>query len=180
MNIKDIANFVDHLPSMAFLKEDIELTPEVAQVLIQHDGPLRFDDVSTIPQDFAEIIVKHNGKGLEFSNANADVPRLSNKVAQILATYNGDLKLPDISRLNHGFPENHIGDELEIAKAFAQHKGSLALGITEISVEAARELFKHEGPLWVDGLYEDSLPTGELLALVKELEQREWQRRSTS
>ena len=178
MNVNDIAYFLDHDPGTAYLKDDIDLTPEIAEVLIQHDGPIKVSDVFTIPEDFAEIIVKHNGKGLAFNNSNGDGPRLSNRVAQILATYKGDLTLNDIERLNHGYPteapyRDDIGDELEIAKAFAQHKGSLCLGITEISIEAARELFKHEGPLWVDGLYDDdNWPTGELLALLEDLEKR--------
>jgi hypothetical protein len=177
MNISDIAYFLDHDPSTAHLKDGVDLTPEVAEVLIKHDGPIVIGDVITIPEDFAEIIVKHNGKGLSFNNSNGDGPRLSNRVAQILATYKGSLTLNDISRLNHGYPaeapyRDDIGDELEIAKAFAQHKGSLCLGITEISTEAARELFKH-GKLWVDGLYDDdNWPTGELLALLEDLEKR--------
>jgi hypothetical protein len=164
MSIQDIADIRDD--GTASLKEGIELTEDVAEVLANHDGPVEVMDISTMPEDFAEIVVQHNGKGLVFNHTNADGPRLSVKAAETLATYNGKLTINDINKLNYG----DLADEVEIAKALAKHKGELVLGISQISTPAATELFKHEGPLHVDGLYDDA--SDELLALLEEAEKR--------
>lgn len=164
MNIQDIADIRDD--GTASLKEGVELTEDVAEVLANHDGPVEVMDLSVMPEDIAEILVQHNGKGLVFNHTNADGPRLSVKAAETLATYKGKLTINDINKLNYG----DWGDEVEIAKAFAKHKGELVLGISQISTQAATELFKHEGPLYVDCLYDDA--SDELLALLEEAEKR--------
>lgn len=164
MNIQDIADIRDD--GTASLKEGVELTEDVAEVLANHDGPVEVMDLSVMPEDIAEILVQHNGKGLVFNHTNADGPRLSVKAAEILATYKGKLTINDINKLNYG----DWGDEVEIAKALAKHKGELVLGISQISTQAATELFKHEGPLYVDCLYDDA--SDELLALLEEAEKR--------
>ena len=164
MNINDIADI--RADGTASLKEGVELTKEVAETLSKHDGPVEVSDISTMPEDFAELIVQHNGKGLVFNHQNADGPRLSVKAAATLATYNGKLTINDIDRLNYG----ELADEVEIAKALAKHKGDLILGISEISTSAATELFKHDGPLYVDCLYDNA--SEEVLALLEEAEKR--------
>lgn len=164
MNIQDIADIRDD--GSASLKEGVELTEDVAEVLANHDGPVEVMDLSVMPEDIAEILVQHNGKGLVFNHTNADGPRLSVKAAETLATYKGKLTINDINKLNYG----DWGDEVEIAKALAKHKGELVLGISQISTQAATELFKHEGPLYVDCLYDDA--SDELLALLEEAEKR--------
>lgn len=164
MNIQDIADIRDD--GTASLKEGVELTQDVAEALANHDGPVEVMDISTMPEDFAETIVRHNGKGLVFNHTNADGPRLSVKAADTLATYKGKLTINDINKLNYG----DLADEVEIAKALAKHKGELVLGISQISTQAATELFKHEEPLHVDCLYDDA--SDELLALLEEAEKR--------
>lgn len=164
MSIEEIADIRED--GTASLKEGIELTKDVAHTLAKHDGPVEVMDISTMPEDFAEIIVQHHGKGLVFNHTNADGPRLSVKAAETLATYNGKLTINDINKLNYG----DLADEVEIAKALAKHKGELVLGISQISTPAATELFKHEGPLHVDCLYDDA--SDELLALLEEAEKR--------
>ena len=164
MNIHDIADIRDD--GTASLKEGVELTQEVAEALAKHDGPVEVMDISTMPEDFAEAIVQHNGKGLVFNHTNADGPRLSVKAAETLATYNGKLTINDINKLNYG----DLADEVEIAKALARHKGGLVLGISQITIPAAKELLKHEGPLYVDCLYDDA--SDELFALLEEAEKR--------
>lgn len=165
MNIGDIAEIQDD--GTAILKDGYECTTEVAKVLAQHDGPVKVMDISTMPEDFAEILVRHNGKGLIFNHSNADGPCLSNKAAEILASYKGHLVIMDIDKLNYG----NVGKELEIAKAFSKHQGMLDLGITSISIEAATELFKHQGPLQADGLYDSS--SQEVIALY-EAHKKRW------
>lgn len=164
MNITDIAEI--HDDGTASLKDGYECTTDIAKVLAQHDGPIKVMDVSTMPEDFAEILVKHNGKGLIFNHTNADGPRLSNKAANILASYKGALVIMDIDKLNY----DDLGDELEIAKAFSKHTGLLDLGITELSKEAALELFKHPAPLQADGLYDSA--SDEVIALYEEHKKR--------
>ena len=164
MNIQDITDIRDD--GSASLKEGVELTEDVAEVLANHDGAVEVMDISVMPEDIAEILVQHNGKGLVFNHTNADGPRLSVKAAETLATYKGKLTINDINKLNYG----DRGDEVEIAKALAKHKGELVLGISQVSTQAATELFKHEGPLYVDCLYDDA--SDELLALLEEAEKR--------
>ena len=164
MNIQDITDIRDD--GSASLKEGVELTEDVAEVLANHDGAVEVMDISVMPEDIAEILVQHNGKGLVFNHTNADGPRLSVKAAETLATYKGKLTINDINKLNYG----DRGDEVEIAKALAKHKGELVLGISQISTQAATELFKHEGPLYVDCLYDDA--SDELVALLEEAEKR--------
>lgn len=164
MNIQDIVDIRDD--GTASLKEGVELTEDVAEALAKHDGPVEVMDISTMPEDFAKTIVQHNGKGLVFNHTNADGPRLSAKAADTLATYKGKLTINDINKLNYG----DLADEVEIAKALAKHKGELVLGISQISTQAATELFKHEGSLYVDCLYDAA--SDELLALLEEAERR--------
>lgn len=164
MTIGDIAEILDD--GTAILKDGYECSTDVAKVLAQHDGPVKVMDISTMPEDFAEILVRHNGKGLIFNHSNADGPSLSNKAAEILASYKGHLVIMDIDKLNYG----NIGDEVEIAKAFSKHTDLLDLGITELSKEAALELFKHPAPLQADGLYDNA--SDEVIALYEEHKKR--------
>ena len=164
MNINEIAEVIED--GTAVLKENHELNQEVADILAKHDGPVSIPDIMEMPEEFAENIVRHNGKGLTFNHSNADGPRLSNKAAEILATYKGPLKIMDIDKLNYG----ETGDEIEIAKAFAKHKHMLELGITKISGSAAKELLKHQGPLNIDGIYENS--PEDIVALYEEQKKR--------
>lgn len=164
MQLNQIADFRDDGPGMgatAILKQEYEVTAEVAELLAGHDGPVEVWDIMIMPEEFAEVIVNHNGKGLQFNHNNAGGPMLSNRAAEILATYNGELIINDIDSLNYG----EIGDEVEIAKALAKHKGTLVLGITQISTEAAIELSKHEGPLYVEGLNDEA--SDEVLAILE-------------
>jgi hypothetical protein len=164
MSIEEIADICED--GTASLKEGIELPKDVAHTLAKNYGPVEVMNISTIPEDFAEIIVQHHGKGLVFNHTNADGPRLSVEAAETLASYNGKLTINDINKLNYG----DLADEVEIAKALAKHKGELVLGISQVSTRAATELFKHEEPLYVDCLYDDA--SDELLALREEAEKR--------
>ena len=148
MNLNEIANINED--GSISLKAGQELTAEVASVLASHEGPVEVWDIDTMPVQFAETIVNHIGKSLRFNHSNADGPRLTDRVAEILATYKGTLTLNDINKLNYG----DLGSEVAIAKALANHKGGeLYLnGLSQLSEEAATELLKHEGPVHLEGL----------------------------
>jgi hypothetical protein len=181
MTINEIADI--DADGTARLKEECwslvyDSPQEVAELLAGHDGPVEVRDIDEMPEEFAEIIVRHNGKGLQFNHNNANGPRLTNRVAEILSTYNGPLTINDISVLNYG----NKGDEVEIAKAFAKHNGTLTLGITKLSIEAAKELIKHQGPVQLDSLIEYGVEYGDLpedqykllLPLLDEAYKRWW------
>lgn len=168
MKIDEIADIRDD--GTARLKEEYELTIEVAKVLAVHDGPVEVCEISRMPEEFAEIIVQHNGKGLQFNHSNADGPILSDKAAEILSRYKGDLTINDLPKLNYG----DIGDEVAIAKALGKHKGGeLYLnGLRELRAEAAKELLKHEKPVYLESMVDDNLFNPEVLALYSAAEKR--------
>ena len=169
MKIEEIAEIRDD--GTASLKEGYELTTEVGKLLAAHDGPVEVWEISRMPEEFVEIIVQHNGKGLRFNHSNADGPRLSNKAAEILSRYKGNLTINDLPKLNYG----DLGDEVVIAKALGKHKGGeLYLnGLSELSTEAATELLKHEKPVYLESMVDDNLFNPEVLVLYSEAE-RNW------
>jgi hypothetical protein len=171
MKIDEIADICDD--GTARLKEEYELTIEVAKVLAVHDGPVEVCEISRMPEEFAEIIVQHNGKGLQFNHSNADGPILSDKAAEILSRYKSDLTINDLPKLNYG----DLGDEVAIAKALGKHKGGeLYLnGLSELSTEAAKELLKHEKPVYLECMIDDNLLSSEALSIYQEAESR-WNR----
>lgn len=168
MKIEEIADIRED--GTASLKEGIELTKEVGQVLAAHDGPVEVWEISRMPEEFAEVIVQHNGKGLQFNHSNADGPRLSNRAAEILSRYKGNLTINDLPKLNYG----NLGDEVAIAKALGNHKGGeLYLnGLSELSKEAAKELCKHDLPVFLEYMIDDNLLNQEALSIYKDAEKR--------
>lgn len=166
MKIEEIAEIRDD--GTASLKEGYELTTEVGKLLAAHDGPVEVWEISRMPEEFVEIIVQHNGKGLQFNHSNADGPRLSNKAAEILSRYKGNLTINDLPKLSYG----DLGDEVAIAKALGKHKGGeLYLnGLSELSTEAAKELLKHEKPVYLESMVDDNLFNPEVLTLYSEAE----------
>ena len=168
MKIEEIADIRDD--GTASLKEGYELTTEVGKLLAAHDGPVEVWEISRMPEEFVEIIVHHNGKGLQFNHSNADGPRLSDKAAEILSRYKGNLTINDLPKLNYG----DLGDEVAIAKALGKHKGGeLYLnGLSELSTEAAKELLKHEMPVYLECMIDDNLLNSDALSLYKDAEKR--------
>ena len=166
MKIQEIADIRDD--GTASLKEGYDLTTDVAKVLAVHDGPVEVWEISRMPEEFAEIIVQHSGKGLQFNHSNSDGPRLSIKAAEILSRYKGNLTINDLPKLSYG----DLGDEVAIAKALGKHKGGeLYLnGLSELSTEAAKELLKHEKPVYLESMVDDNLFNPEVLTLYSEAE----------
>jgi hypothetical protein len=75
-----------------------------------------------------------------------------------------------LPKLNYG----DLGDEVAIAKALGKHKGGeLYLnGLSELSPEAAKELLKHEMPVYLECMIDDNLLNSDALSLYKEAEKR--------
>lgn len=128
-----------------------------------------------ISNAFALALIKHNGKGIYFveetsCGGESEGPILSNQTADILSKYKGNLSFDFLPSLNYG----NLGDEITIAKALAKHKGG-ELGLeclTELSKEAARELCKHERPVWIN---ESGLTSADAVQIYKEAEKR-WEK----
>jgi hypothetical protein len=152
MKIEEIAELKK---GTATLKSNCQLNEEVGKLLSVFDGPLYLPINSEISNDFAQTIIKHNGKGIYFveetsCDEESQGPRLSNQTAEILSKYRGNLAFDFLPKLNYG----DAGDELFIAKAFGEHKGgSLSLlNLKELSAEAAVLLCKHEEPVEIDSI----------------------------
>lgn len=170
LKIDEIATIKD---KVAFIKTECELNEEAAKILSAFNGPLYFPINSQISDVFAENIIKHNGGGLFFdgedsTSENSEGPILSNRAAEILSRYNGDLSFNYLPKLNYG----DVGDEIFIAKVLGQHKGGnlSLLNLSEISEEAAINLFKHK-----NGVEIDSVSQERILKLYEMAEQR-WSR----
>ena len=172
MKIEEIA---DLKSGSATLKMNCPLNEEVGRLLAVFDGPLYLPLNSEISKAFAQSIIKHNGKGIYFvekasCDEDSEGPKLSNQTAEILSKYKGNLAFDFLPKLNYG----DAGDEVYIAKVFGEHKGGSVslLNLKELSAEAAKELLKHENPVYLELMVGDKLLTPEALAIYQEAESR--------
>lgn len=124
------------------------LRPEDAKVLAATSGYLQVG-VRTLPIEIAKILVTHKcwGKGdpvysevheLELNRLDDE---LTADAAKILATYEGELRLPGLTTLRE-----------DVADALKNHSGRLALGCVKIDEGAAAILAQHKGPLELNSL----------------------------
>ena len=130
-----------------------DLSPEVATVLATYKGELRFESLTTLSPETAAALATRPSQ--------IDLPKvaaLTPAVARTLATTKGMLNLPGVKEL-----------PADVAKELAAHAGRLALGVTELSDEAAAALAKHRGDLRLSGL--KGLTS---LVLAERLGQQEW------
>ena len=136
------------------LRVDVtDLSPEAAAVLAKYKGELRFETLTTLSPETAAALATRSSV-LDLPKVSALTPA----VAKALATTKGSLNLPGVKEL----PAN-------VAQELAAHTGTLFLGVTELSDEAASALAKHGGDLRLDQLR--SLTS---LVLAERLGQQEW------
>lgn len=173
MKIEDIAK-IDESTATFSARRNLPLNldmGEAGKILASYSGQLSIEDWLKLPEEFLKSLVKHNGAGISFLDiVGGGGLELTVEKAKILSTYNGNLNI-DTPRLN--FEQRHPRldprsrkndlnpqdgqDEILIAKALSLHKGGVLglTSLTELSIEAARELLKHELPVYLDQLVDD-------------------------
>jgi len=113
------------------------LTPEVAEVLVKHEGALSFNGLTELSPETAAVLAKH-APSKSFGHADLrlnGLKTLSPKAAEALATHQGKVLLYSLEKL----------DSVPLAQKLARQWGELRLGITELSPPIAAELAKHRG-----------------------------------
>ncbi len=131
----------------------VDLSPEAAAVLATYKGELRFEALTTLSAETAAALATRPSQ-IDLPKVSALTPA----VAKVLATTKGQLHLSGVKEL-----------PTDVAKELAAHTGRLALGVTELSDEAAAALAKHGGDLRLSGL--KGLTS---LVLAERLGQQEW------
>lgn len=131
----------------------VDLSPEAAAVLATYKGELRFEALTTLSAETAAALATRSSQ-IDLPKVSALTPA----VAKALATTKGQLHLSGVKEL-----------PTDVAKELAAHTGRLALGVTELSDEAAAALAKHGGDLRLSGL--KGLTS---LVLAERLGQQEW------
>ena len=117
------------------------LTPEVAEVLVKHEGALSFNGLTELSPETAAVLAKHApGKGNGPVVGDADLrlnglKSLSPKAAEALAAHPGKVLLYSLENL----------DSIPLAQKLARQRGELRLGVRELSPTIAAELAKHRG-----------------------------------
>jgi len=113
------------------------LTPEVAEVLVKHDGALSFNGLTELSPETAAVLAKHApSKSFGYADLRLNgLKTLSPKAAEALAAHQGKVLLYSLEKL----------DSIPLAQKLARQWGELRLGITELSPPIAAELAKHRG-----------------------------------
>lgn len=137
----------------------LELTPDVASALSSHTYRLELNGLKSVSDEVAEILSRHEGDlGLD------GVRELSSVAAERLSRLDGDYGLIYLNGLKslrnergHVLLANHMAsyfdyDELELN------------GLEVLEDEPARELAKHPGWLYLNGLREVSSEVLRILA----------------
>lgn len=113
------------------------LTPEVAEVLVKHEGPLSLNGLTELSAETATVLAKHTPSKL-FGYADLrlnGVKTLSPEAAEALSSHQGKVLLYSLAKL----------DSIPLAQKLARQWGELRLGLTELSPPVAAELAKHRG-----------------------------------
>jgi len=113
------------------------LTPEVAEVLVKHEGALSFNSLTNLTPETAAVLAKHAPvKQFGYADLRLNgLKTLSPKAAEALAAHQGKVLLYSLEKL----------DSIPLAQKLARQWGELRLGITELSPPIAAELAKHRG-----------------------------------
>jgi hypothetical protein len=113
------------------------LTPEVAEVLVKHEGALSFNGLTELSPETAAVLAKHSpGKGFGSADLRINgLKTLSPKAAEALAAHPGKVLLYSLETL----------DSIPLAQKLARQWGEVRLGVTELSPPIAAELAKHRG-----------------------------------
>ena len=167
LHIADIAIIKNKIPE---LKYTYEFSEDIADCLSGYDGPIEICNQSQLSPETAMIVVKHNGKGLTFKNSDSDGPQLTEKTAEILATYKGDLIFEDMPKLNCG----DLASEIIIDEAFSNHKGGTLSfnNLRELSSGAAKKLFMHEKPIEIPQIEDEDYFNEEVRELYEHVSQK--------
>jgi hypothetical protein len=113
------------------------LTPEVADVLVTHEGALSFNGLTELSPETAAVLAKH-APSKSFGSADLrlnGLKALSPEAAEALAAHQGKVLLHSLEKL----------DSIPLAQKLARQWGELRLGITELTPPIAAELAKHRG-----------------------------------
>ena len=113
------------------------LTPEVAEVLVKHEGALSLNGLTELSPEAAAVLAKHAPvKQFGYSDLRLNgLKTISPKAAEALAGHQGKVLLYALEKL----------DSTPLAQKLARQWGELRLGITELSPPIAAELAKHRG-----------------------------------
>jgi hypothetical protein len=113
------------------------LTPEVAEVLVKHEGLLSFNGLTELSPETAAVLAKHApSKSFGYADLRLNgLKTISPKAAEALATHQGKVLLYSLEKL----------DSVPLAQKLARQWGEVRLGITELSPTIAAELAKHRG-----------------------------------
>jgi hypothetical protein len=113
------------------------LTPEVAEVLVKHEGALSFNGLTELSPEVAAVLANH-APSKSFGHADLrlnGLKTLSPKAAEALASHQGKVLLYSLENL----------DSIPLAQKLARQWGELRLGVRELSPSIAAELAKHRG-----------------------------------
>lgn len=113
------------------------LTPEVAEVLVKHEGSLSFNSLTDLTPETAAVLAKH-APVKQFGYADLRInglKTLSPKAAEALAAHQGKVLLYSLEKL----------DSVPLSQKLARQWGELRLGLTDLSPSIAAELAKHRG-----------------------------------
>jgi hypothetical protein len=113
------------------------LTPEVAEVLVKHEGALSFNGLTEISPETAAVLAKHApSKAFGYADLRLNgLKTLSPMAAEALATHQGKVLLHSLEKL----------DSVPLAQKLARQWGELRLGVQDLSPQIAAELAKHRG-----------------------------------
>jgi len=113
------------------------LTPEVAEVLVKHEGSLSFNSLTNLTPETAAVLAKHAPvKQFGYADLRLNgLKTLSPKAAEALAAHQGKVLLYSLEKL----------DSIPLAQKLARQWGELRLGVRELSPPIAAELAKHRG-----------------------------------
>jgi hypothetical protein len=113
------------------------LTPEVAEVLVKHEGALSFNGLTELSPETAAVLAKHApSKSFGYADLRINgLKTISPKAAEALAAHQGKVLLYSLEKI----------DSVPLAQKLARQWGELRLGLTELSPTIAAELAKHRG-----------------------------------
>jgi hypothetical protein len=113
------------------------LTPEVAEALVKHEGPLSLNGLTELSPEVAAALAKHApSKSFGYADLRLNgLKSISPQAAEALAAHQGKVLLYSLEKL----------DSIPLAQKLARQWGELRLGITELSPAIAAELAKHRG-----------------------------------
>ncbi len=113
------------------------LTPGVAEVLVNHEGALSFNGLAEISPETAAVLARHRPVK-QFGYADLRLNGLKNidpKAAEYFAAHQGKVLMYGLAKL----------DSIPLAQKLARQWGELRLGIKDLSPQIAGELAKHRG-----------------------------------